>query len=134
MNMPNIDAASRNAQLRKVYWAIRAGVATIWIWTAVVSWFVFPRDLSMAWLQKLGLHLQLPLVLAWACLFDLALGAASLLLPSRALWRFQFAVVAGYSVVVAWWLPEFLFHPFGPLSKNLAVLGCLAFLAVVERR
>jgi hypothetical protein len=43
-------------------------------------------------------------------------------------------LVAFYSVAVSVGLPEFLIHPFGPITKNMAVLACLAYLAIREKR
>lgn len=62
------------------------------------------------------------------------MGLASCTLASRRLWQFQFLLVVFYSIAIAVWLPAFLIHPFGPISKNIAVLGCLAFLGVMEKR
>jgi len=48
------------------------------------------------------------------------------------LWWLQIAVVTGYSAVIAFYLPEFLIQPFGPLSKNLPFIACLYWLAQAE--
>ncbi len=44
----------------------------------------------------------------------------------------QFYIVLAYSLVVAWRLPEFVFHPFGPLLKNLPFLMCLLVYRILE--
>jgi hypothetical protein len=71
-------------------------------------------------------------MLAAACLFDLLMGLASAAYASRLLWQAQIVCVLAYSVVIAFGLPEFLIHPFGPISKNIAVLGCLGYLNIME--
>jgi hypothetical protein len=113
---------------------MRLGVAFIWLWTAFVSWFVFPHAESLAWLRRSGVTYQTELVFAASCLLDLAMGIASCLLARAWLWLAQCALVAGYTVVIVVALPEFVVHPFGPIVKNVAVLACLAFLVLAEEK
>jgi hypothetical protein len=40
----------------------------------------------------------------------------------------QVLLIAGYSVLIAIALPEFLWHPFGPILKNLPILALLFVL------
>jgi len=122
------------AAFTRVYWAMRVGIAVIWLWTAFVSWFVFPHAESLAWLHRSGFVYQTELVFAASCLLDLAMGIASLLFGRAWLWQAQGVLVAGYTVVIAIALPEFVIHPFGPIIKNVAVLACLWLLALTDRR
>jgi hypothetical protein len=69
-----------------------------------------------------------------ACATDMAMGIASLAFATRRLWQAQLVLVAFYTVAVSLGLPEFLLHPFGPVTKNMAVLACLAYLAIMEKR
>jgi hypothetical protein len=43
-------------------------------------------------------------------------------------------LIIGYSAIIAWRLPEFWLHPFGPLTKNLPMLAAIALLYALERR
>jgi hypothetical protein len=119
---------------QRLYWFMRLGMAALWIWTAYVSWFAYPHATSFEWLRQVGLTRHLALVLGAASVLDLAIGVLSLAFPSKRLWQTQFMLVAAYTVIIAVCLPYFLFHPFGPLTKNVAVLGCLAFLTSTEKR
>lgn len=119
---------------QRLYWAARLGMAFLWLWTAASSWFFFPHEQSIIWLRRLGIAFHPDLCFAAACLTDLAMGAATLLFASRRLWQLQMALVAFYSVAIILGLPEFLFEPFGPLTKNIMVLVCLALLAAMEGR
>jgi hypothetical protein len=65
---------------------------------------------------------------------DAAMGIASALFASSKLWLAQMGLVIFYSIAIAIGLPEFLFQPFGPITKNLAVLACLGYLNGMERR
>ena len=52
----------------------------------------------------------------------------------RFLWLVQFAVVLGYSVIVACRLPEMWLHPFAPLVKNVPILAALWVLGSRHER
>jgi len=118
----------------KLYWLIRAGMSFLWIWTAYVSWFVYPHAESLQLLRQLGITQYENQIFIAACVLDATMGIASALIPSRALWLAQIFLVAGYSIAIAFGLPEFLFHPFGPITKNVAVLACLLYLRGVENK
>lgn len=124
----------REQKLNQLYWAVRFGLAFIWIWTAIVSWFIYPQAESLMWLRKVGVTYQPVMWLMGACLFDLAMGIASAFFASKRIWQAQLLMVIFYSLVIALELPEFLFHPFGPITKNIAVVGCLFYLLIMEKR
>lgn len=121
-------------QLLRLYWATRCGIAVIWLWTALTSWLWFPHAVSLQWLSALGLTTNTAQIFAAACLTDLLMGVATLFIGGRKLWQLQSALVLFYSLAIAWRLPGFLLHPFGPVIKNLAVLACLYFMMLMERR
>lgn len=118
----------------RLYWCMRLSVAFIWIWTAYVSWYVHPHADSIAMLRQTGITAHTELAFAASCLLDLAMGIGSLVYARPVLWWSQIVLVALYSVVICVFLPEFLMHPFGPITKNLFVLNCLAMLALADRR
>ena len=62
------------------------------------------------------------------------MGLASLLWPRRRLWLAQFALTVAYAAGLAIALPWSWSHPLGPLTKNLAVLATMLFLAMQESR
>lgn len=120
--------------LNRLYWSIRLGISFIWIWTAFVSWYVYPHADSIELLRKTGITNHTDLVFVASCLLDLAMGIASCLYARSFLWWSQFALVSAYTVVISILLPAFLVHPFGPITKNISVLICLAILALADRR
>lgn len=108
---------------------LRVALATVWLATAIVSAFIHPKESGLALLAATGITgAAAPLALYGASALDAAFGIATLVLPSRALWILQAALIAGYSAVIAVALPEFLHHPFGPLLKNLPILAILYIL------
>jgi hypothetical protein len=122
------------ATLNRLYWAIRLGIAFLWLWTAFVSWFAWPHADSLDLLRRAGIGNYTWLVFVGACLADLAMGIACLVHARPWLWWLQCALVAAYSIVIGVQLPEFLAHPFGALTKNIPVLLCLVFLALADAR
>jgi uncharacterized protein YbjT (DUF2867 family) len=108
---------------------LRVALALIWIATAIVSAFVYPRADALALLAPLGLQGgPADVALYGASALNLALGLATLVRPSRALWLAQGALVLAYTALIAIYLPAWLAHPFGPVLKNVAVLAILAVL------
>lgn len=132
-NQPFINSKNLSRNLRYLYWSMRLGMALIWLWAAIVSWFIYPKKESLDWLSRLGLTYQTHFFFAAACGVDLLFGIASLLCASRKLWLAQAIVVIFYSLAIVIGLPEFLFHPFEPLVKNIAVLGCISYLILMEK-
>ena len=67
--------------------------------------------------------------------FDLLLGLGIVFLSRRRwLWLAQLALISFYTVVIAWKLPEFLLHPYGPLTKNLPMLAAIWLLYELEEK
>ncbi len=75
-----------------------------------------------------------PLMLYGAATFDLLLGLAILLVRRRWVWGMQLALVGFYTVYIALRLPEFLLHPYGPLTKNLPMLAAIWLLYELEEK
>jgi len=114
---------------------LRLALAAVWLITAWVSLFAWPLADSLALLARTGLTDTPALIaLVGAALLDAAFGLATLFAPGRRLWLAQMALIAGYSAVIAVCLPEFLIHPYGPLSKNLPILAVLTLLYAEEER
>lgn len=130
-------AARHLAQLDWLLPLLRLSIAAVWIWTAIVSAWLFPASASYALLVRSGVPYALaPLMLYGASALDLAFGVMTLAWPRgrrRWLWLGQIALIVFYSVVIAWRLPEFLLHPYGPVSKNLPMLAALWMLYELEK-
>ena len=127
-------ADRRMTQETQLYWFARLGLAFLWLWTAAVTYFVWPRHETLSWLDSLWHGLGTPFWLAASCVLDATMGVASLLWPRKRLWLAQFALTAVYSLGLAVALPWSWGHPFGPLTKNVAVLATMLFLAMQESR
>jgi uncharacterized protein YbjT (DUF2867 family) len=112
---------------------LRASLALVWLITGLLSLGIYPVDASLALLARTGLSGTPALIALYgAAGLDLFFGWATLFRPGRRLWLAQMALIAGYSLVIALCLPEYLIHPFGPLSKNLPILALLFVLLSEE--
>jgi uncharacterized protein YbjT (DUF2867 family) len=128
------EAERTRAKLDWLLPVLRWSIAAVWIITAIVSFGLYPAAESYDLLARTGIPPQLaPLMLYGAAVFDLALGLGILLLKRRRwLWLAQLGLIGFYSVVIAWKLPEFLLHPYGPLTKNLPMLAAIWLLYELE--
>nr|WKF61800.1 UDP-2-acetamido-2,6-beta-L-arabino-hexul-4-ose reductase [Paraburkholderia busanensis] len=115
--------------------ALRGALAITWIWTALCSAFIYPQAASLALLARAHLHGGTALAALYlASALDFAFGLATLIRPGRRLWAMQAGLVTAYSLVIAITMPDFLWHPFGPLLKNLPILALLLILFSEETR
>jgi uncharacterized protein YbjT (DUF2867 family) len=132
-----VDPGAERARA-KLDWllpVLRLAIAIVWIATAIVSAFIYPAAASYDLLARSGIPEPLrPLMLYGASVFDVLLGAGTLFLRRRRwLWLMQLALIGFYSVVIAVRLPEFLIHPYGPLTKNLPMLAAIWLLYELEK-
>lgn len=129
-------AARLRAQLDWLLPLMRVALALVWIWTAWVSAFIYPAADSYLLLERSGIPALLtPLMLYGASALDLLFGMATLTLRRRWrrwLWLAQLALILFYTVIIALRLPEYLWHPYGPLSKNVPMLAALWLLYALE--
>jgi hypothetical protein len=132
-----VDPGAERARA-KLDWllpVLRLAIAVVWIATAIVSAFVYPAADSYQLLARSGIPEALrPLMLYGASVFDLLLGLGTLFLRRRRwLWLVQLALIGFYTIVIAFRLPEFLAHPYGPLTKNLPMLAAIWLLYELEK-
>jgi len=132
------DPASERASA-KLGWllpVLRGSIALVWLLTALVSFGLYPVEDSYELLGRSGIPPDLqPLMLYGAATLDLLLGLAILLLARRRwLWLAQLGLIGFYTIVIAFKLPEFLLHPYGPLIKNLPMLAAIWLLYQLEEK
>lgn len=131
------DDAPRERRLARLDWLLlllRLALAAMWLGTAWVSLFVFPRSDSDTLLAALGLTGDAArLALYGGAGLDAIFGM--LALPGfggRRTWLAQIALVLAYTALITWRLPAFWVHPFAPVLKNVPILAALFLLAVLD--
>ncbi|RZA32943.1 MAG: SDR family oxidoreductase [Lysobacteraceae bacterium] len=130
----NPGAERSQAKLGWLLPVLRLSIAAVWLITAIVSYGLYPVEDSYALLARTGIPPALqPPMLYGAATFDLALGLGILFLARRRwLWLAQLVLIGFYTMVIAIKLPEFLLHPYGPLTKNLPMLAAIWLLYELE--
>lgn len=128
---PATAADIREARMASLAPVLRILLALVWLAGGLIPLLLTPWQQSMALLAQVGIvgAMASPVLIA-ASLIDIAIGAALLLrLRIRDAAAAGIAVMAAYSAILAIAFPHLWADPFGPLVKNLAVLG----LALVVR-
>lgn len=128
----------RAARLAAVKVPLRLSVAFIWLATGLLSMLVpASREMGFAYLAQVGITGGLAATALYGtCLLEVALGLAT-----AVGWRIglcgaiQLALVLGFTAILTVGLPELWLHPFGPLTKNIPILGAtLAMMAMEDGR
>lgn len=121
---PLLQADVWHAHISALLPLLRWSLVLVWLMAGIVSLGLYPLADSYDLLQRVGVPetWNLPLLVGAASL-DIGLGIA-FLLRWRITWigTAMIVVVLGYSIIVAWALPEYLIHPYGPIAKNLPLL------------
>lgn len=113
---------------------LQVSIALVWIWTGIVSLGLYPIDESRALLEQSGVPNSLTMqVLYVAAALDIMLGVLTLMVRRRWVYGLQIATIAIYTAIISWALPEFWIHPYGPMIKNLPMVGVLLLLYCLER-
>jgi uncharacterized protein YbjT (DUF2867 family) len=128
------EAERARAKLDWLLPILRWSIALVWLVTAAVSFGLYPPAASYELLARTGIPEPLrPLMLYGAAGLDLLLGLGIVFVRRRRwLWLAQLVLIGFYSVVIAFRLPEFLLHPYGPLTKNLPMLAAIWLLYQLE--
>ncbi|HEX8612699.1 MAG TPA: SDR family oxidoreductase [Telluria sp.] len=134
-----IDDPACERMQAKLHWlmpVLRVSIAAVWIATAAVSAGLYPVEQSYTLLERTGVPPELgPLMLYGASALDLLIGIGILTLKRRRwLWAAQLLLIGFYTLVIAFRLPEFLLHPYGPLTKNLPMLAAIWLLFELEEK
>ncbi len=130
---PLSEADRDHARLAHFKVPLRLSVALIWIATGVVSAFLSPAE-GFALLERIGMTGGL----AWAALYGTSLFEIALGLATAVGWRvrwmgaMQLLLMFGFMGILTALLPEFWIHPFGPLTKNIPLIGATLVMMAWE--
>ncbi|HZV21652.1 MAG TPA: SDR family oxidoreductase, partial [Hyphomicrobiales bacterium] len=131
LSQPSTQADLWHARLYFLKPTLRIGLALLWIGTALVSAFIYPLSKSIALVSGLGVDENQAVTLVYAgAALDAVLGLLLLFdIRPRVVGLVQIATVLVFTVLATIAVPAAWLEPFGPLSKNVAVI--LATLAMI---
>lgn len=130
MKYVNPETLDRMARL------LRSSVAFMWLMSGIVSLLPHSTSASLDLLRHIGVPASLaPVLLIGAAILDIVLGLLTLL-PRRVrfLWAAQILLVLIYTAIISVFLPELWLEPFGPVVKNVPILGLLLLLKTLDAR
>ncbi|QSR19029.1 SDR family oxidoreductase [Novosphingobium sp. KA1] len=132
---PACAADLTEARLRALAPVLAGLLALVWLGGGIVSLALAPTATVAPWLGRVGLAGPGATAALWAgSLADIAVGLG-LILRRRGAPLAGVALMAVYTAILTAAAPELWADPFGPLVKNLAVLGLsLALFAMEGRR
>ncbi len=115
---------------------LRYTIGFLWIFTAIVSAFLFPAERSYALLAKVGVsEYWAPFLLYSAASLNFILGLATLFAYRVSLFGLlQIAVIVIYTTFISIALTEYWYHPFGPVSKNIPIVVAIMIMMVLEKK
>ncbi|RKZ92038.1 MAG: epimerase [Candidatus Parabeggiatoa sp. nov. 1] len=113
---------------------LRLSIGLLWIFTGIVSAFIYPVEESYKLLAATGISgIWAPIMLYSAAALDCALGIATLVAYRiRAVVGVQLLLMVSYMAIISWTLPEFWIHPFGAVTKNLPLIVATLIMLVFE--
>ena len=115
---------------------LRYAIAFLWIFTGLISAFVFPVEESYAMLARAGITGDwAPLMLYGAAATDVALGIATLMAYRiNRVGLIQISVILLYTIIITFSQFEQWLHPFGPISKNVPLIAATLIMMSLERK
>lgn len=114
---------------------LRFTLAFIWIMSAVTSAFLYPIDKSYDLLTTVGVPLSFQSILLYgASVLNFLMGLALLLnYKTKLNYLLQLVVIGIYTIIITMKLPNLWLEPFGPIAKNVPIIGVILFLYFMER-
>jgi uncharacterized protein YbjT (DUF2867 family) len=129
---PMVDLRARLSPA--LMWGLRASLAAMWIYTALISALLPGYSGVLALLARAGFDgTSGVVVLVLSCALNLSLGTLTLLRPTPGLFAMQCVAVIGYTATAAIAMPELTIDHCGPLVKNLPLLGLVLLLWMAQQ-
>lgn len=123
------------ANLYFMRFAIRMIIAFVWIWSGIVSAFLYPRNLALELLNDVGVSgvLALP-TLYFASFLDITIGLLIVLnYQAKKLAYFSLIVIALYTLILTILAPHHWLHPFGCILKNIPLIALIYIYTLLEK-
>ena len=114
---------------------LRLLIGFVWIWSGVVSAFLYPQPLALELLHEVGVPVGLDVpLLYFASFLDIVIGILTLVgYRLQAVLNLQLLVIGVYTLLLSFLAPYHWLHPFGPVLKNLPLLVSIYILSRLEK-
>ena len=114
---------------------LRLIIGFVWIWSGIVSAFLYPQPLALELLHEVGISSTFDVYFLYGASFlDIVLGLCIILnYKLRLLLLFSFTVIIGYTLILTLLAPHHWLHPFGAVLKNLPLLVSIYILIQMEK-
>ena len=121
--------------LQKIRPILRIIIGFVWIWSGIVSAFLYPQPLALELLHEVGISKEYDVfVLYLASFLDIFIGVLTLIgFKLQALLKIQMLVIVVYTLLLTVLAPYHWLHPFGAILKNLPLLFSIYILAQMEK-
>lgn len=113
---------------------LRIILGFVWIWSGIVSAFLYPQVDALRLLHEIGVHPPLDIPLLYiASSLDILLGILTIVgYKLKFLLMFQMLVIIVYTILLTFLAPYHWLHPFGPILKNIPLVLTIFILKKLE--
>jgi len=137
-NLQNRQASNAQKLYASLYLIrpiLRIIIAFVWIWSGIVSAFLYPQPLALELLHEVGISKEIDIfVLYFASFLDITIGILTLIgYRLQVLLKLQLVVIVVYTLLLTLLSPYHWLHPFGAVLKNIPLLFSIYILAQLER-
>ena len=114
---------------------LRWVIGFVWIWSGVVSAFLYPQPLALELLHEIGVPVGLDVpLLYFAALLDIVIGVLTIVgYRLQTMLSLQLLVIGVYTLLLSILAPYHWLHPFGPVLKNLPLMVSIYILSRLEK-
>ena len=114
---------------------LRLVIGFVWIWSGIVSAFLYPQEKALLLLHDIGISRPLDLPLLYIASFlDIVLGILTIIgYKLKLLLNLQIIVIVSYTLLLTVLAPFHWLHPFGPVLKNIPLVITIYVLMKMEQ-
>jgi len=114
---------------------LRWVIGFVWIWSGIVSAFLYPQPLAFELLHEIGVPVGLDVpLLYFASFLDILIGILTIVgYRLQTILSLQLLVIGVYTLLLTFLAPYHWLHPFGPVLKNLPLMVSIYILMKLEK-
>ncbi|CAA6808020.1 MAG: Putative NAD-dependent epimerase/dehydratase [uncultured Sulfurovum sp.] len=114
---------------------LRLVIGFVWIWSGIVSAFLYPQPLALELLHEIGVPVGLDVgLLYFASFLDIVIGVLTIMAYRlQDLLKLQLLVIGVYTLLLTFLAGHHWLHPFGPVLKNLPLMVSIFVLMKLEK-